>query len=337
MQRTSAGLAFFFFFVSVSSNALVVHTLRSTGGLPPHIVGRFDEATAFQQAASGVYFVFDRKGHSVFTIDRAHRDVRRVVQVGQEEGRLLNPGAFDLAPNGVFAVADAPSGRERVQIFGPSGTRHFSFTLPGRLGSRVVLGNVVLNGVGSLQFTGTSLLVSEPESGWLFIEYSPSGAAWRTIGQLRPTGFEQDRDLHIAMNAGLPLVDPTGGYFFVFVSGQPAFRKYSVNGELVFERRIEGRELDPFLAKLPTAWPRRRVEDREVPFVTATVRAAAVDPKGRLWVSLNGPYTYVYDGDGDKVRTVQFSAAGIVSPASLFFSPTGRLLVTPGCYEFDPA
>ena len=54
-------------------------------------------------------------------------------------------------------------------------------------------------------------------------------------------------------------------------------------------------------------------------------------------ISLTVPYTYVYDGQGDKVRTVQFSAAGLISPTSLFFTREGRLLVTPGCYEFDSA
>ena len=48
------------------------------------------------------------------------------------------------------------------------------------------------------------------------------------------------------------------------------------------------------------------------------------------------PYTYVYDTHGDKARTVQFSAAGIIGPTSLFFTRSGHILVTPGCYEFDP-
>ena len=61
-----------------------------------------------------------------------------------------------------------------------------------------------------------------------------------------------------------------------------------------------------------------------------------VDASGKLWVSLTVPYTYVYDADGDKVRTVQFAGAGTISPTSLFFTRDGRLLVTPGCYEFDP-
>jgi hypothetical protein len=78
------------------------------------------------------------------------------------------------------------------------------------------------------------------------------------------------------------------------------------------------------------------VEDREVPFVQPIVRTAAVDPQGQLWISLIVPYTYVYDTHGDKARTAQFSAAGIMSPTSLFFTRGGHILVTPGCYEFDP-
>jgi hypothetical protein len=65
------------------------------------------------------------------------------------------------------------------------------------------------------------------------------------------------------------------------------------------------------------------------------VRTAAVDAAGRLWISLVVPYTYVYDGAGEKRRTVQFRGAGILSPSSLFFAPRHRLIVGPGGYEFD--
>ena len=70
--------------------------------------------------------------------------------------------------------------------------------------------------------------------------------------------------------------------------------------------------------------------------MTPVVRAAAVNASGELWVSLSVPFTYAYNSDGDKVRTVQFTGAGLISPTSLFFSRSGKLLVTPGCYEFDP-
>ena len=66
----------------------------------------------------------------------------------------------------------------------------------------------------------------------------------RTFGSLRATGQEDDREVHLALNSGIPLADPTGGFFFVFQAGMPAFRKYDAAGRLVFERRVEGREVD---------------------------------------------------------------------------------------------
>ena len=64
------------------------------------------------------------------------------------------------------------------------------------------------------------------------------------------------------------------------------------------------------------------------------VRAASVDRNANLWIAMAVPYTYVYDEDGEKTRVVQFRAAGLIAPTSLFFAPSGHLLVAPGCYEF---
>ena len=317
---------------------LAADILHSVGSLPPHIVGLFEEPISFQQAPTGVYYVFDRRAHSIYTIDPARTAARKAVDIGQEPGRIIQPFGFDVAADGSFVVADMPRGRQRVQTFTAAGDRTGGFFLPGQPAARITIGNSVLNGISSIQHTGTTLLISHPESGGLFTEYSLAGYALRSIGTLRPTGYEQDRDLHLAMNAGLPLIDPTGGgYFYVFLAGRPVFRKYDATGTLVYERLIQGRELDEFLEQQPTRWPRRRVEDREVPFVSPVVRAAAVDPHGQLWITLAVGDTYVFDADGDKVRTVQFSGAGITVPTSLSFTRAGRLLITPGCYEFDPA
>ena len=175
--------------------------------------------------------------------------------------------------------------------------------------------------------------MSHPESGWLFTEYTLTGVPIRSIGQLRGTGHESDRDLHLALNAGIPIADPTGGFYFVFIAGRPAFRKYDARGELVFERVIQGREIDPVVAAIPDRWPRRA--GGELPLVAPSIRTAAVDQSGRLWVSFVQPYTYVFDAVGEKIRTVQFRGAGIIAPSSLWFNADGRLLVTPGCYEFQ--
>ena len=317
--------------------AVRVDILRPVGGLPPHIVGLFEEPLGFQQPPNGPYYVFDRRAHTVYTVDAAKTAARKLVEIGQEAGRIIQPRGFDVAANGSFVIADAPRAQERIQIFGAAGLRQFGFFLPGTPVAAIGIGGFVLSGVGSLQYTGERLLISHPESGALFTEYSRPGRAMRSIGQLRDTGFPADRDLHIALNAGLPLVDPTGGFYYVFLAGRPTFRKYDAQGTLLFERHIEGRELDDYLAAMPTRWPSRRVGDREQPFITPVVRSAAVNARGELWIALSVPYTYVYDSEGDKARTVQFNATGIFSPTSMFFTSSGRLLVTPGCYEFNPA
>lgn len=335
MRTTSWAILAFIGLASHPDAALRVEVLRSVGGLPPHIVGSYEDTINFQQDRNGTYFVFDRRGHTVHTVDANKTMTRKILEIGQEDGRVIQPTGFDLAPDGRFVLADVPRAQQRVQTFNAEGKLLTGFFLPGTPAARVIFGNLMLNGAGSVQHAGETLLISHPESGALFTEYSPGGFAQRSIGRLRATGFEDDRDVHTAMNAGLPLVDPTGGFYYVFIAGKPIFRKYSAAGTLVFERHIEGRELDVVLENQPTRWPRRRVQDREVPLVTPVVRAARVSPSGELWVSLGVPYTYVYNTDGDKIRTVQFSAAGMVSPTSLFFSRSGKLLVTPGCYEFD--
>ena len=310
--------------------------LRSAGAIPAHLSGRFRDAIGFQQAASGEYFVFDRRSHAVYGIDPAQEQLREVVRIGAEEGRIIDPTAFAVAADGSFVVADAPNGRERIQMFSPGGSRMGGFLLPGRVMARVVLDTAVINGIGSLQYTGTSILLSQPETGGLFNEYDMRGGVNRTIGRLRATGHENDREVHFALNSGMPLVDPTGGFYFVFQTGEPMFRKYDRAGQLAFERHIEGREIDQVVASLPTQWPKRRTTEGEMPLVLPTIRTAAVDARGNLWVSFVVPYTYVFDRDGDKIRALQFRGAGIIAPNSLFFGKAGRLLVTPGLYEFEP-
>jgi hypothetical protein len=314
--------------------ALEPHVVRATGALPAAMAGRFREPYGFQQAASGQYFVFDRRGHTVFGVDQQHTSVWPIVHIGSEPGRIIEPSAFSVAPDGTFVVADAPNNRERIQIFTPIGFRIGGFYLRGRLRPRVILNDVALGSIGSLYYTGTSILMSDPDAGALISEYNLAGVVNRVIGTLRSTGHEDDPEVHLALNSGLPLPDPAGGLFFVFRTGQPMFRKYDPQGRLVFERSIQGRELDEFVAKLPTTWPRRRTEEGEWPLVSPTIRTAAVDPAGRLWVSFVVPYTYIFDSAGDKIRALQFSAAGIISPNSLFFDRRGRVLVTPGLYEF---
>ena len=308
--------------------------LQSVSAVPPHLAGLFSEPAGFHQLQSGRYLVFDRRGHTVYGIDAGMTSVTRIVQVGQETGRIIQPVALAISSDDRFVVADAPFGRERVQRFGSEGTRLGGFILPGRAEVRVQYGGLVLNGVASIAYDGESILVNQPERGALITEYSLEGWPQRNIGLLRTTGHESDPDLHRALNTGIPLIDPRSGFYFVFQTGEPRFRKYDARGRLIFERVIQGLELDARAAAQPTTWPARRA--RELPMVPPIVRTAAVDRAGNLWIAFTLPFTYVYDPDGEKQRVLQFRAAGVVLPTSLSFARDGALLVTPGCYVFDP-
>jgi hypothetical protein len=220
-------------------------------------------------------------------------------------------------------------------VFTANGSRMAGFTLQGKEVARVTIDTMVLNGVGSIQFNGRSLFINQPETGALFSELSLYGEPVRAFGELRKTGQEADRDVHLALNSGFPLIDPTGGFYFVFSAGIPAFRKYDAKGALLFERHVEGPELDEYVRSLPGVWPKRRNGEGDfLPYVPPAIRAAGVDRTGRLWISLTDPITYVYDKTGDKIRTVQFRGAEVLGPSSFFFTKDGRVLVTPGCYEF---
>src|SRR5437868_14611473 len=78
--------------------ALKPDVLQSTRAMPAHIAGRFREPTGFQQSASGQYFVFDRRAHTVFGVDEAQTSAWEIVQIGSEPGRIINPAAFSVAP-----------------------------------------------------------------------------------------------------------------------------------------------------------------------------------------------------------------------------------------------
>jgi len=332
--RFPALLAILTLTLGISARFLDVEVVQSVGGLPAHVAGSFDDLSSCQQTPSGEYFVFDRRAHAVFSVAAPQNEPRKLVQIGAEPGRVLRPYAFDLGPDGTFIIADAPDNHGRVQVFTTSGASLGGFTLATRDIPMIILDDLIVTGITSIEYTGRSILLNQPESGALVTEYPLDSRVPRTFGDLRATGHEQDREVHLAMNTGIVTVNPRGGYYFVFVAGTPMFRKYDGRGKLEFERHIEGIELDDYVRAMPNSWPRRRLREGEVPIVQPVVRAASADLDGNLWISLAVPYTYVYDPTGDKRRTIQFRAAGILTPRTFFFTRDKRVLITPGCYAF---
>jgi hypothetical protein len=312
----------------------VAEVLRPAGALPAEIASTLLDPIACVETSAGEALVLDRGASAVYAIDAARKNVRPLLQAGFDERGLMTPGALALGPDDMFAVADAVRGVERIQYFTAQGTRVGGFYLPDRPRLRVTVNGVPINGIGSLQFASRSFFVNMPSRGRLVSELNVDGQTLRQFGLPRSTGQAPDPDLDAVLNVGVPLINPGGGFYFVFQTGRPLFRKYDASGELLFERHIEGPELDAAILALPTEWRPRAPDEDRTPIANALVRTAAVDRLGRLWIALNAPVTYVYDAQGNKVRTVQFDAAGPLLTRSLFFADRGRVLVTPKCYEF---
>lgn len=314
--------------------ALPLDTIEPVRSVPPDIAGRFRDPRGFQQSASGRYFIFDRRAHEMWGLDSGFDGPFRIVEIGGEPGHIIDPTSFAVAPDGTFVVADAPRGLARIQSFTSAGFRTGGFFLEQAGRPRITIDNTVLSGIGSMQFTGSTVLLSQPENGSLVSEYTIAGQPTRSIGTLRATGHDADRDIHLALNSGIPLLAAGGSLVYVFQAGLPVFRRYDRDGRLLFERQMQGRELDAIIPALPSSWPRNPA-DGELPLVRPTIRTAALDLQGRLWVAFDAGFTYVFDADGDKIRVVQFRGAGAVSPTTMFFGPSGRLLITPGLHEYD--
>jgi len=100
---------------------LAVEVLSSTGGLPPHIVAAFEEPLSFQQTPGGPYYVFDRRGHTVYAVDSEKKASIKLVEIGPELGRILQPRGFDTSPTGSFVVADAPRTVEQYRFSAAAG------------------------------------------------------------------------------------------------------------------------------------------------------------------------------------------------------------------------
>ena len=78
--------------------------------------------------------MFDRRGHAVYVVNGSRTSTRKLVDIGQEAGRIIQPTGFDVAADGRFVVADVPRAQQRIQTFDAAGRRLAGFTLPGRAG-----------------------------------------------------------------------------------------------------------------------------------------------------------------------------------------------------------
>jgi hypothetical protein len=333
LTRTVACAAGVALAVAVSAAQRAIDVLEPVFALPAHVINRLEQPASFVVTSTGEYLVLDRRAHTVYRLDGQGRVMTPILGIGQEPGRLLRPMAIALSDDDILAVLDAPGAYHRLQYFTSDGTLIglFYLTILGPPG--VVVDNQVISGSGAMAFDGRTFWFHAPAYGALMTQVDTAGGVLQQVGHLRETGHDAGDDLHTALNAGVPVVDPTGGVYFVFQTGRPMLRKYGATGQLLFERHIEGPELDPVIARLPNRWT--TPDDGSRPWLAPVIRTAAVDRNGRLWVVLQTGHVYVYDAAGEKIRTLMFGGPSRERTSSLFFTRDGRVLTGPGGYEFD--
>ena len=249
-----------------------IATLSPVAALPAHIAGSFEELTSCQQAPDGEYFIFDRRAHSVFVAPPGLDTARKLIEIGAEQGRVLDPTAFDLAPDGTFVVADAPGGNPRVQIFLASGSTLRGFRLPGRPVARVTLGNLVLNGLAAIEYTGRSIFISQPENGALITEYAVDGQPRRSFGELRQDRARERPQRAPRAELRARRLESRRRLLFRLPLRRPAVPQvrrrtagsYS-NGTSKTPSSIDS------CRSLPTTWKRQKTEDGEIPLVLPSV------------------------------------------------------------------
>ena len=129
----------------------------------------------------------------------------------------------------------------------------------------------------------SNILINQPESGRAHLgARARTATPRRTFGQLRPTGprGRPERAPRAERRAAARRSRPAGSTS----SSSPACRcsaSTTRRARSLFERHVEGPEMDEYLRTMPTRWPTRRTEDGDVlPLVPPAIRTAGVDRAG---------------------------------------------------------
>ena len=106
-----------------------------------------------------------------------------------------------------------------------------------------------------------------------------------------------------------------GEFTDVWVSGEISGAKLAASGHFYFTLKDEAAQLRCVCYRTTARYLKFKPQD-----------GIAVLARGRV---------DVYDARGDKARVVRFRGAGPITPSFLSFRPGGRVVVTPGGYEFE--
>ena len=261
---------------------------------------------------NGLYYISDRTRNSIVVVNEHFKIQREIGGIGSAPGRLFRPGYIDVSQDGLIYVQDG--GNERIQCFALDGSYLGGFAAKGYMGMAAGL-----NG---------EIYLGQPENKALVSVYSRDGKHLRSFGKLKTYSElmgqelkDVDEQYTQAVNRVRLFVDRDGNTFVSFML-TPLLQKYSPDGKLVFESRLEGTEIDE-LRKTPGLLTMSM--DGVVERILA-LEAIAL-PSGEINVVLTDGSIYVADQNGRRQRVIRPQAVNNFTPEMTGITPTGALLI----------
>lgn len=279
--------------------------------------------TAYDVATyQGKYFLTDIEGNRIVVVKDNMEVERDFGRIGSGPGRVFHPGNLDVSRDGTIVVEDG--GNERIVRFDQEGNYLGELRVSDYEGLAIGLQN--------------ELYLGQPETGQLISVYSSSGKKLRSFGQLKRyseihgNAFrDKDEAFKIAFNRVRLSTDKDGNLYVSFML-TPLIQKYSPDGTLLFERRLEAPEID----RLLEAIQKKKYISTKADGPDA--RIIALDPviepaTGNIMVPLVDGSIYVADRAGHKLTLLRPVWArtddGTFYPFVAGLGARGEFLVTP--------
>lgn len=265
-----------------------------------------------------LYCVSDRTRNSVLLLNDKFNIVKVIGGIGSAPNTLFRPGYIDVSANGILYVQDG--GNDRIQSFSIDGGHLGAFS-PGRYS-------------GFAASAEGELYLGQPEKGYLISVYTKAGQHLRSFGKLKAFSEVYGADLahkneayKYAVNRTRLFVDKDGSLFVSFTMA-PLIQKYTRQGDLIFEMRLVGPEIDRYTNAVLTGATGKYLTMSPDGFSEPIFSLEAIPlPTDEIAIILTDGSIYVADQGGHKIKIIHPRYERKFTPEMTGATPAGELIL----------
>jgi len=262
---------------------------------------RVQQACCMRIDRQGHYYLVDIKGGKVYVLD-ADGKPRLTL------GRRIGEGLYLDAPGGV-----AIDGEGRIYVEDDNQMKIYVFDKMGKYLWAIPIGLRDSSVVLEVDSRGR-LWRNAPRRGKLLTAYTPQGQVITEFGDLMTLekaypGKGKDERYRVPLSRAWVALDEEDALYvaFIFV---PILQKYDASGRLLWERRLEGPEVEAlvrgFWGEAPREGTYWKVWNIDGVQMRVIINGMAYDKKNRrVYLLLGNNDIYVYSADGTKVSALR--------------------------------